>query len=249
MAHFAFNRPQFPGRPNDARKKNRAASSFFGLARKTKKKLAVFCGSSPWFAAHHPNRNGGAKKKMEVGSELTHGENWPGVPELQIGGLRGALEGLGSRGFSEHPAGRLGQALTLRRVSRGFLWTNGCGSKNRYQNGTLVSGNMDQNLRTPSCLILSHTQIPRDWYMIRTKLKPVDQWTSGKQSIFQSDRIGQPRSLSANSDKDGQASAGQVADWAYTPRKDSHRMSHNQHHGNRNPQKPFLVDVGRRANI
>ena len=35
----------------------------------------------------------------------------------------------------------------------------GCGSKNRYQNGTLVSGNMDQNLRKPSCLILSHTQV------------------------------------------------------------------------------------------
>ena len=26
----------------------------------------------------------------------------------------------------------------------------GCGSKNRYQNGTLVSGNMDQPLRNPS---------------------------------------------------------------------------------------------------
>ena len=36
---------------------------------------------------------------------------------------------------------------------------NGCGSKNRYQNGTLVSGNMDQHLRNPCCLILSHTQM------------------------------------------------------------------------------------------
>ena len=48
---------------------------------------------------------------------------------------------------------------------RCFLWapwnhpTNRCGSKNRYQNGTLLGGNMDQNLRNPSCLILSHTQI------------------------------------------------------------------------------------------
>ena len=33
----------------------------------------------------------------------------------------------------------------------------GCGSKKRYQNRTLVSGNMDQDLRSPSCLILSHT--------------------------------------------------------------------------------------------
>ena len=31
----------------------------------------------------------------------------------------------------------------------------GCGSKNRYQNGTLVSGNMYQNLRNPS----SHTHM------------------------------------------------------------------------------------------
>ena len=31
--------------------------------------------------------------------------------------------------------------------------------KTDTQNGTLVSGNMDQNLRNPSCLILSHTQM------------------------------------------------------------------------------------------
>ena len=37
----------------------------------------------------------------------------------------------------------------------------GSGSKNRYQNGTLVSGNMDQNLRTPPCLILSHSHMLR----------------------------------------------------------------------------------------
>ena len=35
----------------------------------------------------------------------------------------------------------------------------GCGSKNRYLNGTLVSGHIDQNLRNPSCLILSHTHV------------------------------------------------------------------------------------------
>ena len=33
----------------------------------------------------------------------------------------------------------------------------GCGSKHRYHNGTLVSGNMDHNLRFASCLILSHS--------------------------------------------------------------------------------------------
>ena len=35
----------------------------------------------------------------------------------------------------------------------------GCGSKNRYQNGTLVSGVMEQNLRNPPWLILSHAQV------------------------------------------------------------------------------------------
>ena len=37
--------------------------------------------------------------------------------------------------------------------------TFGCGSKTGAKNGTLVSGNIDQNLRNPSCLILSHTHL------------------------------------------------------------------------------------------
>ena len=46
---------------------------------------------------------------------------------------------------------------------QGVVWRyeNGCGSKNRYQNGTLVNGNMNQNPRNPSCSILSHTQMKR----------------------------------------------------------------------------------------
>ena len=54
------------------------------------------------------------------------------------------------------------------------LW-RGCGSKNRYQNGTLVSGNMDQTLRNPSCLILSniHTYI-----YIYTHIVPKHIWPS-----------------------------------------------------------------------
>ena len=39
------------------------------------------------------------------------------------------------------------------------LCSCGCGSKIGTPNGTLVSGNLNQNLRNPSCLILSHTQI------------------------------------------------------------------------------------------
>ena len=35
----------------------------------------------------------------------------------------------------------------------------GCGSKIGTQNGTLVSGNMDQNLWSPGGLILTHTHL------------------------------------------------------------------------------------------
>ena len=51
--------------------------------------------------------------------------------------------------------GRLARANRSRLPSH----QNGCVSKKRYQNGTLVSGNMDQSLHNPSCFILSHTQI------------------------------------------------------------------------------------------
>ena len=39
------------------------------------------------------------------------------------------------------------QVKTLAGPWSNCVGTVGCGSKNRYQNGTLVSGNMDQNLR------------------------------------------------------------------------------------------------------
>ena len=53
------------------------------------------------------------------------------------------------------------RALALRHSGSKYLGCQayGCGSKNRYQNGTLVSGNMNQNLRDPSFFILSHTHM------------------------------------------------------------------------------------------
>ena len=53
----------------------------------------------------------------------------------------------------------LARFLGTRAPSCRRLSLYGCGSKNRYQNGTLVSGNMDQNLHNPSCLILTHSHI------------------------------------------------------------------------------------------
>ena len=40
-----------------------------------------------------------------------------------------------------------------------FFRVHGCGSKIGTQNGTLVSGNMDQNLWSPGGLILTHTHM------------------------------------------------------------------------------------------
>ena len=47
--------------------------------------------------------------------------------------------------------------VTCERAFPSIVPSFGCGSKNRYQNGTLVSGNMDQHLRNPSSFIVSHT--------------------------------------------------------------------------------------------
>ena len=70
-------------------------------------------------------------------------------------------------------AWRLKHAGPLR--ARLVLSQNGCGSKNRYQNGSLVSGNMGQNLRNPSCLILSHTQMGFEPQMASELLFPKKQ--------------------------------------------------------------------------
>ena len=47
--------------------------------------------------------------------------------------------------------------------SLNLTWISG--SKNRYRNGTLVSGNMDQSLSNPSWFILSHTHV---WLLLET---------------------------------------------------------------------------------
>ena len=48
----------------------------------------------------------------------------------------------------EPDCGGPGEKAPLGEFHVGGLWYSfGCGSKTRYQNGTLVSGNMDQNLR------------------------------------------------------------------------------------------------------
>ena len=51
------------------------------------------------------------------------------------------------------------QIKQVRKVNMNSWSQSGCGSNNRYQNGNLVSANMDQDLRNPACLILSHTRI------------------------------------------------------------------------------------------
>ena len=71
----------------------------------------------------------------------------------------------------------------------------GCGSKNRYQNGTLDSGNTEQNLRKPACFISSHSpaQLPKGPGTKRLTLWGHDKtWTMGKpKGHFRSIRFGQ----------------------------------------------------------
>ena len=60
-----------------------------------------------------------------------------------------------SRGMSH------GSSLVLRRLHRLLAQPKSYGwSKNEYQTGTLVGGNMEKkHLRNPSCLVSSHTDI------------------------------------------------------------------------------------------
>ena len=80
--------------------------------------------------------------------------------------VRGTATSLNFRGESwplfEQLPERLSRESGFCTASRVFIWL---WLKKRYQTGTLVSGNMDQNLRNPSCLILSHTHImdPQKW--------------------------------------------------------------------------------------
>ena len=52
------------------------------------------------------------------------------------------------------PKGWGSLGFLLHHTQKGYstLDIDGCGSKSQYQNGTLVSGNMDQHLRNPCCL-------------------------------------------------------------------------------------------------
>ena len=59
----------------------------------------------------------------------------------------------GSLRISNLPADPKDGAQKLLRLGAWY----GSGSKIATQNGTLVSGNMDQNLRSPASLILTHT--------------------------------------------------------------------------------------------
>ena len=87
---------------------------------------------------HTHTQKGGKKNSSDIAQLHAHCVNWelPGT----VGSPPKACGAFASLRVSQRP-------------------TCGCGSKNRYQNGTLVSGNMDQNLRNPSCFISSHTHV------------------------------------------------------------------------------------------
>ena len=67
----------------------------------------------------------------------------------------------------------LSKRLARHGCSRGVQWRRNMSGthmavaqKKRYHNGTLVSGNMDQHLRNPSCIILSHTHVTEAKYPV-----------------------------------------------------------------------------------
>ena len=89
---------------------------------------------------------------------------WPALlQKTRAARPRAGSLGLGKLCVAEPPSGGshpVGVPQPFLHTKPRSAWgTCGRGSKNRYQNGTLVSGNMDQNLRNPSCFILSHTHV------------------------------------------------------------------------------------------
>ena len=85
-------------------------------------------------------------------------------PEPRLGGLNVSLS---SEGLSEMAAAEVGFGV---KGGGAGTWcrswpihygseVHGCGSKIGTQNGTLVSGNMDQNLWSAGGLILTHTHM------------------------------------------------------------------------------------------
>ena len=63
--------------------------------------------------------------------------------------------------------------VTHRLVEQLVVGNMAVAQKKRYQNGTLVSGNMDQHLRNPSCLILSHTHMVFSESSLLARPKPL----------------------------------------------------------------------------
>ena len=59
----------------------------------------------------------------------------------------------------EGMAGSRGLCLAVLEGGNVAIMPCGCGSKIGTPDGTLVSGNMDQNLRSPGGLILTHTRV------------------------------------------------------------------------------------------
>ena len=76
------------------------------------------------------------------------GPTWCRVSRVEVAQL-GLAQEVGTKLYAEPLGGNAGVESSGK--PKGY----GCASKNRYQNGTLVSGNMDQHLRNPSWSILN----------------------------------------------------------------------------------------------
>ena len=87
--------------------------------------------------------------------------------KLRPQGLRNLEQLIAWKAQHGHQTAYSKRPICLVRYDMTKRHTNGSGSKNRYRNGTLVSGNMDQNPRNPYRLILSHSQIASSSHEVR----------------------------------------------------------------------------------
>ena len=73
---------------------------------------------------------------------------------------------------SEQPCLVSPSLAPIRHVTLKSVWEFGCGSKIGTPNGTLASGNMDQNLWSPGGLILTHTAHTHLWGSLDSLVHP-----------------------------------------------------------------------------
>ena len=170
--------PQWSLRPSNSKPTGPQVSP------KTPRRHPLPEGEGGWATPSVPWSNSGKTSTSITGKMITHP-----LPQVYVSGVgiqRGLVQEPNSFGlvggsvdlciFDPNSASR--RSRSRLRVESERRWRNpplGCGSKKRYQNGTLVSGNMGQNLRNPSCLRATPTLV--QWSPLLTQKGIVPSYT------------------------------------------------------------------------